>query len=51
MQSASVYLQTPDNILIACTIDNKEITFGKDENDQIYQYSIDIITSNNEIRL
>lgn len=51
MQSANVYVQDPNNILIACTIDNKEITFGKADSEQIFQYTIDIITSNNEIRL
>lgn len=51
MQSANVYIQDPNNILIACTIDNKEITFGKADSEQIFQYTIDIITSNNEIRL
>ena len=51
MQSANVYVQYPNGTLIACTIDNKEITFGKAENEQIFQYSFDIVTSNNEIRL
>jgi hypothetical protein len=51
MQSASVYIQYPDGKLIACTIENKEITFGKASNEQIYQYTLDVITSNNEIRL
>lgn len=51
MQSANVYVQYPDGTLIACTIDNKEIVFGNSDAEQIYQYSLNIITSNNEIRL
>lgn len=51
MQSASVYVQTPDNVLVACTIDNKKIEFGKNINEQVFQYKFDIVYSNDEIRL
>jgi hypothetical protein len=51
MQSAKVYIQTPDNKIMACVIDDKNITFGKDINDQIYQYKFEVTFSNNNIRL
>jgi hypothetical protein len=51
MQSAAVYIQTPDDVIIACTIDNKKIEFGKNINEQVFQYKLDIVYSNNEIRL
>lgn len=51
MQSAAVYIQTPDNELYGATIDNKSIEFGKNINDQVWQYNFDVVYSRNQIRL
>jgi hypothetical protein len=51
LQSAKVFIQTPQDNIMACVIENKNITFGKDINDEIFQYKFDIIFSNNNIRL
>jgi hypothetical protein len=51
LQSAKVFIQTPQDEIMACVIENKNITFGKDINDQIFQYKFDITFSNNNIRL
>lgn len=51
LQSAEVYVQTPDNNVYACTIDNNSLQFGKSIDEQIYQYNLTIVYANNEIRL
>jgi hypothetical protein len=51
LQSAEVYVQTPDNGIYGCTIDNSSLQFGKAINEQIYQYNLTIVYANNEIRL
>ena len=51
LQSAEVYVQTPDNSVYACTIDNNSLQFGKAIDEQIYQYNLTIVYANNEIRL
>lgn len=49
-KSASVYVQNPDNKLIAATILDKDIKFGKMENDDIFQYTINLSYSSDENR-
>lgn len=51
LQSAEVYVQTPDNNVYGCTIDNNTLQFGKAIDEQIYQYNLTIVYANNEIRL
>lgn len=51
MQSAAVYVQTPDNILLAATIQNKDIKFGSLQNEKVWQYEFTVMYANNEIRL
>lgn len=51
LQSAEVYVQTPDNNVYGCTIDNNSLQFGKAIDEQIYQYNLTIVYANNEIRL
>ncbi len=50
MMSASVYVQTPDNILLACTIQDKSLPFGKNINDGVFQYKFEVTYSNDEVR-
>ena len=49
--SASVYLQDTDGTLKSCIIQNNELTLGSKQNDDIWQYKLDIKLSNDEIRL
>jgi len=51
MQSASVYLQDKDGIILACTIQDSEIAFGSKQNDDIWSYKLAIKMANDEIRL
>jgi hypothetical protein len=51
MQSAAVYIQTPDNVLFAATIQNKDIKFGSLQNEKVWQYEFTVMYANNEIRL
>lgn len=49
-KSASVYIQTPENKLIGATILEKDIKFGKNINDDIFQYTINLSYSSDENR-
>jgi hypothetical protein len=51
MKSSSVYVQTPDNVLIACMIEENQIQLKKSINDQIFNYTFNIRLSGNDIRL
>jgi hypothetical protein len=51
MKSAAVYLQLPDGTLVGATIDEKQITLGKNLNEQIWNYTFTVIYSLDEIRL
>lgn len=51
MKSACVYLQLPDGTLVGATIEEKQITLGKNLNEQIWQYSFTVVYSLDEIRL
>ena len=50
LMSASVYIQDKDGNLKSCTVMNNELTFGSKQNDDIWQYKIDIKLSNDENR-
>lgn len=50
LQSTEVYVQTPDNTLIGCTVDNKSFEFMKEENVDIFQYNLNVRLSSNETR-
>lgn len=51
MKSADVYVQLPDGKLIGCTIEEEEIQLGKDINEQIFNYTFNVVYSMDEIRL
>jgi len=51
MKSSSVYVQTPDNDLIACMIEENTIQLKNSLNDQIFNYTFNIRLSGNDIRL
>jgi len=48
--SGSVYLQRPDGKLIGCNINNKEMKFGQDINDSLWNYNLEIRMSINDYR-
>lgn len=50
MQSASVYLQTPDNRLFQAHLEATELELFKNINEQLFSYTFNIRTSNNEYR-
>ena len=50
MQSASVYLQTPDNKLFQAHLEEKELELYKNINEQLFSYTFNVRTSNNEYR-
>lgn len=50
MQSASVYIQTPDNRLFQCHIESTELELFKNINEQLFSYTFNIRTSINEYR-
>lgn len=51
LESTSVYVQTPDNTLIGCIIENKSFEFMKENNVDIFQYKLSIRLSTNETRI
>ena len=50
MQSPSVYLQTPDNRLFNCHLDESKVEIFKNINEQLFSYTFNVRTSNNEFR-
>ena len=50
MQSASVYVQTPDNRLFQCHLAETELELFKDINEQLFSYTFNVRVSNNEYR-
>jgi hypothetical protein len=50
MQSASVYLQTPDNKLFQAHLEEKELELFKNINEQLFSYTFNVRISNNEYR-
>jgi hypothetical protein len=50
MQSPSVYLQTPDNRLFNCHLDETKVELYKNINEQLFSYTFNVRTSNNEFR-
>ena len=50
MQSASVYLQTPDNKLFQAHIEATDLELFKNINEQLFSYTFNIRTSINEYR-
>lgn len=50
MQSPSVYIQTPSNKLYSCHLDEPKVELYKDINEQLFSYSFNVRTSNNEFR-
>jgi len=51
LSSADVYLQDKDNNIIGCQILNNQLVLGSEQKDQLYQYTMEIKLSNDEIRL
>ena len=50
MQSPSVYIQTPDNRLFNCHLDQPKVELYKNINEQLFSYTFTVRTSNNEFR-
>jgi len=50
MQSPSVYIQTPNNELYSCHIDQDKLEIYKNINEQLFSYTFNVRTSNNEFR-
>lgn len=50
MQSPSVYLQTPDNRLFNCHLDETKVELYKNINEMLFSYTFNVRTSNNEFR-
>lgn len=50
MQSPSVYLQTPDNRLFNCHLDQPKVELFKNINEQLFSYTFNVRVSNNEFR-
>jgi hypothetical protein len=50
MQSASVYIQTPDNRLFQCHLTEDSLELFKDINEQLFSYTFNVRISNNEYR-
>jgi hypothetical protein len=51
LSSADTYIQTGDGVIQGCTLLLNDLSFGSEEKDQIFQYTIPIKLSNDEIRL
>jgi hypothetical protein len=49
-QSPSVYLQTPDNRIFNCHLDQPKIELYKNINEQLFMYSFNVRVSNNNYR-
>jgi hypothetical protein len=50
MQSASVYIQTPEGRLFQCHIAQKEVELYKTINEDLFSYTFNVRVSNNEYR-
>lgn len=50
MQSPTVYLQTPDNRLFNCHLEESKVELFKNINEQLFSYTFNVRTSNNEFR-
>ena len=50
MQSPSVYMQTPDNRLFNCHLDQPKVELFKNINEQLFSYTFNVRLSNNEFR-
>ena len=50
LSSTSVYIQLPDNTLVGCIIDNKQQEFYKKNNMDLYNYTLTVRVSSNEVR-
>ncbi len=50
MQSPSVYIQTPDNRLFNCHLDQPKVELFKNINEQLFSYTFNVRLSNNEFR-
>jgi hypothetical protein len=50
MQSPSVYLQTPDNRLFQCHLNETQLEIFKNINEQLFSYTFNIRVSSNEYR-
>jgi hypothetical protein len=50
MQSPSVYIQTPDNRLFNCHLDQPKVELFKNINEQLFSYTFNVRVSNNEFR-
>jgi hypothetical protein len=51
MASASMYVQLPTGDIVGGIIENKKVKFGKEINDQIFNYKFEIRVSRNDNRL
>jgi hypothetical protein len=50
LQSPSVYIQTPENKIYSCHLDQPKIEVYKNINEQLFSYSFNVRLSNNEYR-
>jgi hypothetical protein len=50
MTSPFVMVQTPDNQLVSCIVEEDEITFKEDMNDQLINYTLNVRISYNDTR-
>ena len=50
MQSPSVYIQTPDNRLFQCHLNETSVEIYKNINEQLFSYTFNVRVSNNEYR-
>ena len=50
MQSTDVYLQTPDNRLYPCMINDTSVELFKEINEQIFSYTFNLRVAFNEFR-
>ena len=50
VQSPSVYIQTPDNRLFNCHLDQPKTEIYKNINEQLFSYTFNVRVSNNEFR-
>ena len=50
MQSTDVYLQTPDNRLFACQMNDTKVELYKEINEQLFSYTFNVRIAYNEVR-
>lgn len=50
IQSPSVYIQTPSNKLYSCHLEESKVELFKNINEQLFSYTFNVRTSNNEFR-